>query len=341
MERTRRYEQLSAQERMAIGSLKLQGKGVRATAAALGRSPATVSRELRRNAAAEGGYVCEQAMARHALRRRAARRPRKLAEGGVNWAVVRALLGWKWSPEQIANTLKHVFPDQRERQVSHETIYTTIYAHAKGELRSELISLLRRRQSKRMPRARGVDRRGQIPDMVSIHVRPPEVGDRAMPGHWEGDLIKGAGNKSAIGVLVERSSRLVLLARMPDATAESALAAFTLKLRSIAEPMRLSLTYDQGKEMMRHRELAAATGMRVYFCDPHSPWQKPTCENTNGLLRQYFPKGTDLSVYTQEELDAVADSMNTRPRQTLNWHTPMQAFSAMMLAQSQAAAPVQ
>lgn len=159
--------------------------------------------------------------------------------------------------------------------------------------------------------------------MLSIHMRPPEVNDRTIPGHWEW-------RPHAVGVLVERSNRLVLLAKMPDATAESALAAFTLKLRSIAEPMRLTLTYDQGKEMMAHRELAARTGVRVYFCDPHSPWQRPTCENTNGLLRQYLPKGTDLSVYTQAELDVIADSMNTRPRRTLDWHTPLQVFSRLL-----------
>jgi IS30 family transposase len=334
MEQARKYEQLRFEERVVIASMKLQGMGVRETARTIGRSPATVSRELRRNGTVETGYSSEQAMAQHAQRRRAARPPRKLCRDSVNWRVVTTLLHWRWSPEQIAATLKRVYPGQRERHVSHETIYTTIYAHPKGELRRELIALLRRRQSKRMPRSRGEDRRGQIPDMVSIHVRPPEVNDRAMPGHWEGDLIKGAGNKSAVGVLVERSSRLVLLAKMADATAESALAAFTLKFRSIAEPLRVSLTYDQGKEMMRHKELAAATGLRVYFCDPHSPWQKPTCENTNGLLRDYLPKGTDLSVYTQDELDAIADSMNNRPRQTLGWDTPLQVFSRM-LAQGQ------
>ena len=338
MEQASKYEQLKPEERVAIASMRLQGKGVRAMAQTLGRSASTVSRELRRNSAEEaGGYSSQQAMALHAQRRSAARRPRKLSRDSVNWSVVVTLLHWRWSPEQIAATLKRVYPGQHERHVSHETIYTTIYAHPKGELRRELIALLRRRQSKRMPRSRGADRRGQIPDMVSIHVRPPEVNDRAMPGHWEGDLIKGAGNKSAVGVLVERSSRLVLLAKMADATAESALAAFTLKFRSIAEPMRVSLTYDQGKEMMRHKELAAATGLRVYFCDPHSPWQKPTCENTNGLLRDYLPKGTDLSVYTQAELDAIADSMNNRPRQTLGWDTPLQVF-ARMLAQGHAAA---
>lgn len=339
MDQTRKYEQLQPEERVAIASLRLLGKSVRAAALAIGRSAATVSRELRRNRAEDGSYSSQQALAAHARRRSAARRARKLACDSVNWGVVLTLLHWRWSPEQIAATLKRVYPDQRERHVSHETIYTTIYAHPKGELRRELIALLRQRRSKRMPRSRGEDRRGRIPDMVSIHVRPPQVNDRAMPGHWEGDLIKGAGNKSAVGVLVERSSRLVLLAKMADATADSALAAFTLKFRSIAEPMRLSLTYDQGKEMMRHKELAAATGLRVYFCDPHSPWQKPTCENTNGLLRDYLPKGTDLSVYTQAELDAIADSMNNRPRRTLGWDTPLQVF-ARMLAQGQAAAAV-
>lgn len=334
MESGRTYEQLRPEERVMMASMKLQGSSLRAIGRALRRPASTISRELGRNGDAQTGYASAEAQARHERRRAAARPARKLCSGSINWSVVTTLLHWKWSPEQIAGTLKRVFPGQRERHVSHETIYTAIYAHPKGELRRELIGLLRRRHSKRMPRSRGQDRRGQIPDMLSIHVRPPEVDDRTMPGHWEGDLIKGAGNKSAVGVLVERSSRLVLLARMPDASAESALAAFTLKLRSVAEPMRLSLTYDQGKEMMRHRELAARTGVRVYFCDPHSPWQRPTCENTNGLLRQYLPKGTDLSVYTQHELDAIADSMNTRPRQTLDWHTPMQVF-AHLLAQAQ------
>jgi IS30 family transposase len=186
-----------------------------------------------------------------------------------------------------------VLPHQREFHVSHDTIYTAIYAHARGELRRELIACLRRGHSTRLPRSHGTDRRGQIRDMVSIHVRPPEVADRIMPGHWKGDLIKGAGNQSAVGVLIERTNRLVLLARMEDATAAAALAAFTAKLNAISAPLRQSLTYDQGKEMTRHAELAANTGVRVYFCDPHSPWQRGTCENTNDLLRQFLPKGTD------------------------------------------------
>ena len=173
--------------------------------------------------------------------------------------------------------------------------------------------------------------------MISIHVRPPEIEDRVMPGHWEGDFIKGARNKSSVGVLVERKSRLVLLAKMDNATAEAALQGFTAKLNSIAEPLRQTLTYDQGKEMAHHIALQANTGVRVYFCDPHSPWQRGTCENTNGLLRQYLPKGTDLSVYTQRELDAIADLLNTRPRKTLDWRTPLQAFAlALSMADTSA-----
>ena len=214
--------------------------------------------------------------------------------------------------------------------MSHETIYTAIYAQPRGELRRQLIACLRRGHSTRMPRTRGVDRRGQIPDMLSIHVRPPEIEDRVMPGHWEGDFIKGAGNQSSVGVLVERSSRLVLLAKMEDATAASALAGFSAKLNSIAEPMRHSLTYDQGKEMSRHAELREQTGVNIYFCDPHSPWQRGTCENTNGLLRQYMPKGTDLSVHTQDDLDAIADSLNNRPRATHEFNTPLAVFAAML-----------
>ena len=166
--------------------------------------------------------------------------------------------------------------------------------------------------------------------MISIHVRPPEIEDRVMPGHWEGDFIKGAGNQSSVGVLVERSSRLVLLAKLEDATAASALTGFSAKLNSIVEPMRHSLTYDQGKEMSRHAELREQTGMNVYFCNPHSPWQRGTCENTNGLLRQYMPKGTDLSVHTQEDLDAIADSLNNRPRATHEFNTPLAVFAAML-----------
>ena len=315
---------------MTIASMRMQGASTRAMARVLGRSASTVSRELRRNAGTAVAYASHTAQVHCTARRRAGRAAPKLDVHSVAWGVVRTMLAWRWSPQQIAGTLKRVFPNEPERQVSHETIYTAIYAQPRGELRRQLIACLRHGRSTRMPRTRGADRRGQIPDMVSIHVRPPEVQDRVMPGHWEGDFIKGAGNKSSVGVLVERTSRLVLLARMDDATAASALAGFSAKLNSIAAPMRQSLTYDQGKELARHKDLTARTGVKVYFCDPHSPWQRGTCENTNGLLRQYLPKGTDLSTFSQNDLDDIADSLNSRPRATHAFHTPLEVFARML-----------
>ena len=258
MIQTTQYRQLQPEDRMTMASMKHQGFSARAMARALGRSPSTITREFERNTLADLPYGSHTAQLSSASRRVAARPAGKLDFDSVRWGAVRTLLDWKWSPQQIAATLKRVFPDEPERHVSHETIYTAIYAQPRGELRKQLVACLRHGRSTRMPRSRGEDRRGQIPDMVSIHVRPPEVDDRVMPGHWEGDFIKGAGNKSSVGVLVERTSRLVLLAKMDDATAASALAGFSAKLNSIAAPLRKSFTYDQGKEMSRHVEL----GMR-------------------------------------------------------------------------------
>jgi len=331
---SRRFQQLAAEERVALAALKLQGHSLRGIARQLGRSPSTLSREVRRNATA-AGYASAPAQKRFEQRRQSARPRARLDPDGPLWPVVSHLLGWCWSPQQIARTLRAFWPDEPAMHVSHETIYNAIYAHPKGDLRKALIDCLRQGRSTRRPRSGGDDRRGQISEMVSIHVRPPEVSDRQLPGHWEGDLIKGAMNRSAVGVLVERTTRLVLLARMPDSTAESALAAFTAKLNQIAAPLRQTLTYDQGKEMARHRELARDTNVRVYFCDPHSPWQRGTCENTNGLLRQFLPKGTDLSVHDQQALDSIADLLNNRPRQTLNWRSPMQAFAELMQGMAQ------
>jgi len=335
----RTYRQLQPEERMTIASMSQQGSSVRAMARTLGRSAATVSRELARNRCPEIGYASVSAHALSAARRNAARPQAKLHPQGVAWRVVLTLLHWKWSPQQISGTLKRMWPNDPTLHVSHESIYTAIYAQPRGELRRQLIACLRQGRSTRMSRTRGTDRRGQIPDMVSIHVRPPEIDDRVMPGHWEGDFIKGAGNQSSVGVLVERTTRLVLLAKMEDATAASALAGFTAKLNSIAAPLRQSLTYDQGKEMTRHRELTAATGLRVYFCDPHSPWQRGTCENTNGLLRQYLPKGADLSIYSQDELDAIADSLNNRPRATHGFYSPLEVFATILEKASEPATP--
>ena len=303
------YEQLTAEERAAIMMMKADNCSARKIAQALRRAPSTITRELSRFAAwpdrpvspanTPCGYDARAAGLRARRERFKCRKRSKLATDTLLFGVVHHFLLEGWSPSQIAGTLKLMWPDETQRTVSHETIYNCIYAMPKGELRKDLIASLRRAKAKRMPRSRGEDRRGQMPDLLSIHVRPPEASDRAFPGHWEGDLIKGAANRSAVGVLVERSSRLVMLIKLADATAAAALEGFTAKLRSIAEPMRQTLTYDQGKEMARHAELTANTGVMVYFCDPHSPWQRGSCENTNGLIRQYLPKGTDLSVHRQ------------------------------------------
>jgi IS30 family transposase len=343
-----KYSQMSAEERGQIMAMKREDASARSIARVLGRSPSTIVRELRRNgykASDEagsmgrpriaGGYDAQRAGVRARRMRRGARRPRKLRFDGALWAKVRALLDQGWSPAQIAATLKLEHPGLTAMHASHETIYTAIYAAPRGALRKELVSLLRQGHGARMPRSRGTDRRGALQDMVSIHVRPPEIDERILPGHWEGDFIKGARNKSSVGVLVERCSRLVVLAKMADATAVSALEGFTAKLNAIAAPLRQSLTYDQGKEMAHHVQLSNRTGVRVYFCDPHSPWQRGTCENTNGLLRQYLPKGVDLSNYSQRDLDGIADLLNTRPRKTLDWRTPLQAFAlALSIAET-------
>jgi len=314
---------------VTLAPLRPQGWSSRAITRLQGRSPSTISRELRRNAcngsdaSAPAQRLCQQ-------RRIQARPCPKLHSSGALWMLVTTMLCWLWSPQQIARTLQRMYPQEPSMHASHESIYTAIYAYPRGELRRQLIALLRQGKSTRRPRSAGSDRRGQIPDMVSIHVRPPEVNDRVMPGHWEGDLIKGAGNKSAVGVLVERSTRLVLLCKMPDASAESALAAFTNKLRQIADPMRQTRTYDQVKEMARHTELAEALGMRVYFCDPHSPWQRGSNENINGLIRQYLPKGTDLSVHSQEQLNAIALQLNMRPRKRFDFKCPIEVMGEVM-----------
>jgi len=320
----RSYTHLQPEERLTLAALHQQGHSRRAIARQLGRSASTVCRELLRNTAS-AGYASRTAQALCRKRRKAAKHC-KLRPDGPLWEMVYPMLHRCWSPRQIARTLKRQNPQGKKHYVCPETIYQAIYAHPTGELKSDLIALLRQGRNRRRPRTRGKDRRG-IADMASINIRPPEVNERIIPGHWEADLIKGTANKSAVGVLLERKSRFVLLCRMPDATAASALAAFTKKLNQIEQPLRLSLTCDQGREMTCHKALTKATGMTVYFCDPHSPWQKGSCENMNGLLRQYLPKNEDLSSYSQQQLDVIADKLNNRPRQILDWDTPYQVFA--------------
>jgi IS30 family transposase len=213
------------------------------------------------------------------------------------------------------------------KRLSTETIYAALYVLPRGTLRSELLAVLRQARKTRRPRARGTDRRGQIPNMTPIAVRPAEVATRTVPGHWEGDLLKGARNRSAVGTLVERTTRLVLLARMKGTDATSAYQGFTKKLRRVPAALRKTLTYDRGKEMAEHERLTQRLAIRIFFADPQSPWQRGTNENTNGLLRQYLPKGTDLSTYTQRELNAIADRLNTRPRKCLDFATPLEVYA--------------
>ena len=330
---SKRYQQLQPEDRVTLASLIQQKYTVRDIALVLGRSPSTISRELLRNAQ-PAGYASTAASACALQRRRQGRASNKLHRDGVLFDVMRHFLGLRWSPEQIALTLARIFPKGHEHRVSHETIYNCIYAQPVGELKRELIATLRHAHNKRVPRSKGQDRRGQIPDMVSIHLRPPEIEDRQFPGDWEGDLIKGAANASAVGTLVERTSRLLMLIKLPEfkpASAANVMQAFSDKLLGTAAPMRQSMTYDQGREMAMHKELSKRTGVAVYFCDPHSPWQRGSNENTNGLVRQYLPKGTDLSGYSQEQLDAIADQINNRPRKGLGVRSPLAVYREPLL----------
>ena len=320
--------QLSYQDRQTIAIGLEQRLSTRAIARVLNRAPSTISREIARNSGG-AGYSCKFAQQRRDRRRLRAKPPPKLVVGNALFSAVEYLLHRWWSPQQIAQHLRKLHPHAAHWHVSHETIYNVIYAQPRGALRKDLIACLRFSRLKRWPRSRGVDRRGEMANLLSIHLRPPEIEERQMPGHWEGDLIKGKANASAVGSLVERTTRLLILVKLPHpqpATAAHVLQAFTDKLNAIAQPMRQSVTYDRGREMAYHQQLTQATGVAVYFCDPHSPWQRGTNENTNGLVRQFLPKGTDLSGYSQEQLDAIADLMNNRPRQTLGWCSPIEAF---------------
>jgi IS30 family transposase len=328
------YSHLSAEERAAILLGKAGGASARSIAGLLGRAPSTIARELARNGhGASGtrgrpprGYDATRAGQRARRLGSRARRARKLAPDSLLWRCVQRLLARRFSPQQISRTLRRQHPEEPAWHVSHETIYTAIYAAPRGALRQGLIALLRQHKCARRPRGQGADRRGRMHDLPSIHDRPAEASERLLPGHWEGDFIKGARNQSAVGVLVDRKTLFVKLVKMDGCSAEEALKGFSGAFKAVPERLRRTLTYDQGKEMALHRTLSARTGLRIYFADPKSPWQRGICENTNGLLRQYLPKGTDLSVYSQRALEAIASELNTRPRATLHYHCPAEMF---------------
>ena len=321
----RTYHELDLDERVEIQRRLEAGDSLRAIGRSLKRSASTICRERQRANEAES-YRAQTVHTRARTLRRKPRVIRKLADP-VLFSAVQEHLRAGWSPQQIAGILAKASGGEARDRVSHETIYTAVYVQPRGELRSELIACLRQGRSTRKPRSRGTDRRGKIPDMLSIHMRPPEVADRLIPGHWEGDLIKGAGNRSSIGTLVERTSGFVVLAKMSSASAADALQSFGAALERIPAALRKTLTYDQGKEMSYHVALTVRTGVAVYFADPHSPWQRGSNENTNGLLRQYLPKGTDLAIYSQDELNQIALSLNTRPRARHDFRSPLQVYN--------------
>ena len=321
------YTHLSIEEREALSLGLAQGYSLRTMARVLGRAPSNVSRESTRNARGHPYQACT-AQRLAAARARQPRRARKLLDPWL-WQYVQTYLGQGCSPEQIAGRLRREYPDDMRKRLSAETIYAALYVLPRGGLRSELLTALRQARKACRPRSHGTDRRGQLLHMTPIADRPAEVASRTVPGHWEGDLIKGARNGSAVGTLVERTTRLVILARMEGTDAVSAREGFTRKLRHVPAPLRKTLTHDRGKEMAEHEQLAQRLAIQVFFDDPHSPWQRGTNENTNGLLRQYLPKGTDLSGYTQRELNAIAHRLNTRPRKCLNFATPLEVFTQL------------
>ena len=323
-----RYLSLAEREEIALGAA--QKLPYREIARRLGRPASTVSREVRRNGPARGprGYRAVAAQVR-AEERAGRPKPAKLAVNGELRAAVQGKLERKWSPEQVSARLAVEFPDRAEMRVSAETICQSLYVQGRGALRRELAAHLRTGREVRRPR-RAAGGRGQLAGMVSISERPAEAADRAVPGHWEGDLIEGKAGKSQIGTLVERTTRYTMLVPLPAGrTAELFAAAVTPVIAGLPASLRRSLTWDQGKEMALHRQITVAADCQVYFCDPHAPWQRPSNENTSGLLRQYFPKGTELPS-DPVRLREVADELNGRPRKTLGWKTPAEALAGLL-----------
>jgi IS30 family transposase len=322
---------LTLAQREEIAIARARGDTIRAIAASIGRSPSTVSRELRRNRDGLGRY---RATTAHALAYERASRPKpaKLATNLVLRGIVEDDLAKKYSPEQIAGRLKLEFPDQPEMQVSTETIYESLYVQSRGALRRDLTRCLRTGRAVRKPCRKPGQRKNRIPNMINVSERPAEAADRAVPGHWEGDLIIGTKNLSAIGTLVERTTNYTMLLHLPDGyTPEKVRDALTAKIQTLPEVLRASLTWDQGPEMVRWKQVAVDADIDIFFCDPHAPWQRATNENTNGLLRQYFPKSSNLSVHTAADLDWVAAELNDRPRKRLGFKKPIEVIGPLML----------
>ena len=323
--RRRAERALSLGEREEISRGLATAEGVRSVARRLARAPSTISREISRHGGRARYRASDAEHATWALGRRP-KRCRLVVSRRLR-RVVEQKLGLDWSPQQIAAWLVSTYPDEPTMHVSHETIYRALYVQARGAFKRHLISHLRRGHRYRRPWTATNARRGRLVDAVSIAERPPEADTRAIPGHWEGDLLIGK-RGTQIATLVERQSRFVLLIRVPAADSATVVAALARRVQQLPRALRHSLTWDRGKEMAQHAQFTIATDVQVYFCDPHSPWQRGSNENTNGLLRQYFPKGSDLSNVTQQQLDVVARKLNGRPRQTLGWKTPAEVLNA-------------
>ena len=322
------YTRLSLREREELSLGLLAGLSLRAMAAGLGRAASTLSREIGRNSA---GWDYRAVRAQRYARERRARCGCRRLDGHARlrrWVFGR--LHRYWSPQQIARELKRRFARNPKMRLSHEALYTYLYVLPRGALKQELLACLRQHRKRRRPRSRGEDRRGHITEMISIEERPAAVADRSVPGHWEGDLIMGRANRSALGTLVERTTRSLILVPLKNKEAHQVRRAYTREVKTLPRQMRLSMTYDRGKEMAEHRLFTRDTEMKVYFAHPMSPWERGTNENTNGLLRQFFPKGTDFSKLTRRQIKRVQHLMNERPRKVLDWRSPYEAFNELL-----------
>ena len=326
--RRRAVAALRFEEREEISRGIAVGRSLRQIARSLGRAPSTVGREIRRNGGSQA-YRANRADS-SAWERALRPKPCRLAlNRELRWRVAQKLV-LQWSPEQISGWLKREFPTVQDMQISHEAIYRSLFVQTRGVLKKELTAHLRTRRQMRLPKSHNAKSgRGHILDMVSIRERPAEADDRAVPGHWEGDLLTGA-NDTHIATLVERHSRFTMLVKLPRKDTTSVVAALAKHVRKLPEELRRSLTWDQGKEMHAHKRFTISTNVQVYFCDPRSPWQRGSNENTNGLLRQYFPRGTDLSRVSQVRLNAIAMRLNQRPRKTLGFETPADRLQVVL-----------
>ena len=325
----RKYSRINFEERVRIDSFIIAGWTLTAIGLELGRPTSTISRELSRF---PFKYTAEKANKEAIRKAKNHNRNNKLLENPRLYNFVMRLLKKRWSPQQISTHLKEKYSSLSTMQISHESIYTYIYLLPRGELKKELIGYLRQKKKSRYTRKGSNDKRGRIPEMISIEERPKEVESRSVAGHWEGDLIMGKGHKSAIGSVVERKTRTVILVKLKSKDAASVRKAFERALKNLPKEMKLSMTYDQGHEMAEHKLFTINTKMKVYFCHPASPWERGTNENTNMLIRDYFPKGTDFSKITNKELKRVQHELNERPRKTLDWKSPKEVFKKEILA---------